>query len=746
MTASVLCLLVGGSCADGTRTPERLIHTGSVYSFLEHLDDAVVEPSPIGRVESGVALVDGQERPAVLFQTPGNARFAGVRINPNARLRFGVGVGEDAACRPPDRVAFRVSVEPAPKAPALLWSATVGALSRWQDAEVDLSAYSGREVDVVLSADFTFASNTCAAAWSHPVVHASSVVVPAAALPIHRLTLVRDLLGKAAPPIDVGSFVGYGRLLQAPGVGATRRAAMEDRVARAGSMRFPVDVPAEAELELSGEVLHGTRAQATGSGSVGFDARVDGTLVLQRDVQSRAAPLTFSRRIPLGPLAGRKAVLELATRGTDSGSLGWWTSAWLLRNEELPRQVSQQGRNLLFVVVDTFRADRLGLYGARRDTSPNLDRLAGESLVFDQAIAPCSWTQPSVATLLTGRAPVDHGMIGGVPLDPTIETLAEVLQREGLTTFALSSNPIIGRREGFHRGFERFVQVPWARADHVNELFRDWLEDHRDTRWFAYLHYIDPHDSYDAPPPLGATFMSGLAPRHRPVPWELLHKANFSQAGAPVAGPDLDYLRAAYDGELRYWDAAFGGLVAMLGKAVLDNTVLIVVGDHGEEFMEHGKLFHGYHLYDESIRVPLLIRAPGLVRPGRERHVLELQRVTELATALAGGRPVTSDTFRTSPLAFSHTAMAAGPSRFKTLASVRDSDWKYVLDLDDDRAELFDLHRDPGERFNRTRDEPSVSSRYDALLRAWVASARPTGAAWRDPELVRRLRALGYIE
>jgi arylsulfatase A-like enzyme len=736
----LLAVAVAVRCS---RTPEPTLQRGLLESLLDQLDDAELEPAPSGRVDSGAAWVDGQERPAILFQAPGRARFHGVHVSPAARLSFGVGISEEHSCVRAASVTFRVSVGEPSQPAGVAWSASVGD-THWHDVQVDLARWAGRDVDLTLEAEFAGGRDACRPAWSRPRITSSGETVRRTLVPVRPLVLLRDLLGAATPPIDLGSFVGYGRLLQAPadGVARPRPAARAD-----GPTHLSFDVPSGAVLELSGELLGDSSKLGPAAPPVHFVATLDGSPVLERLVRADAAPMTFSRAIPLERWAGRKVSLDLAVTGGGPAAISWWTSARVLRRDDVPRQTAPEGRNVLLVVVDTLRADQLGLYGSKRPTSPNLDRLGQEGLVFDQALSACSWTQPAVATLLTGRSPLEHGMTGGIALGPGIETIAESFQRQGLTTFGLSSNPIIGRREGFARGFETFVQIPWARAESVDVAFEDWLQGHRDTRWFAYLHYIDPHDGYDAPAPFGGTFSSGLAPLGDDKPMELLHKANFGEAELALTHENVEYLRAAYDGEILYWDSALGRLLDMLrSRGLLDNTVVVVTADHGEEFREHGKLFHGFHLYDETIRVPLVVRAPGLVPPGRQTHIFATQNLKALAIGLAAGVPPAADAFARAEPVFSHTAMALGRKGFTSLASVRTQDWKYILRLEDDTAELYDLRQDPGETARREKSEPAVASRYDAWLRRWLASGGPVQPAWRDPGLMERLRAAGYIQ
>jgi len=721
-----------------------------VYSLLEHVEAAEREPSPTGRIEAELVRCQGQERAAIVFHSPGRLRFRAIPVHAGARLSFAVGVDDDRACVGPAAPTFTVGLSAPGLAPALLWSGRPGASlpasapgGGWTEGAVDMSAYAGKQVDLLLGVEFTDGSG-CRPAWSRPLLRSAGTDVDVAARPVVARHLVKDILGGGAPPIEVGSFFGYRHLLQAPAPQARGSSAATSPMTRSATARL--EVPPGAELEVSGEVLRGPRESGRPLAPVAFEVRIDGASALVYRIDPPAAPVTFTRTIPLSSRAGRPITVELRVSEAGEGRLAWWTSASVWRDSPVDRQLPRRGRNLLLVVVDTLRADHLRLYGGTRDTAPNLDRLAADALVFERAFAPCSWTQPSVATVLTGLSPIHHGVIGGVALRPDIETLAEVLQRRGFTSFAVSSNPIIGRREGFQRGFETFVQVPWARAEVVSAVFDDWLEEHRDLRWFAYVHYIDPHDAYNAPVPKARSFTSGLEPLRPDLTWERLRESDFGRVRLRLRPQDLDYLRAAYDDEIRYWDSGFRRPLDSLRRAgLLDDTVVVVVADHGEEFLEHGKLFHGSHLYDETIRVPLLIRAPGLVAAGREQHLFELGQLKSLLADLSSGRPLDPGALRHPDPVFSHTAMSALRDRYGTLAAVRDLEWKYVLRLEDGSGELYDLRRDPAERVDRAQELPSVRARYRSLLQAWLGSGAPSRPAWRDPDLLERMRALGYV-
>jgi arylsulfatase len=724
-----------------------LSHDGSLprpalpsrYSLIEHLGEAEVESSPSAGVEARAVAVGGDERPSILTPSPARVRFKGVWIGPAARLRFGAGLAEGAGGR---AVRLAVGIAAGDEAAVRVWTGTLRSPAEgWADTDVDLGHFADRRVDLVLSAE-TIAGQGGAAAWSLPVLRAARARGPAGTVDARRVE--RDLLGDRTPPVDPGSFVGYGRVLQ-----ATQRALVTGpQKSRYGEpLQVRMRVPEGASLRLGGEVLRQREGAAV---SVRFRATLDDAPIWSRHVRDQKAPAAFFEDVPLRA-GGRDRLLRLEIENPDpQETIAWWTSAWLVRAEPRPRQPASRGRNLLLIMVDTLRADHLGVYGYRRDTSPNLDRLAAQGLVFDRAFSSCSWTQPAVASVLTGLAPTEHGVVGGTALSPAFETLGETLQRQGFGTIGLSASPIVGSREGFQRGFETFVQIPWARAPRVNEVFADWLRENRDSRWFAYLQYVDPHDAYDAPEPYGTMF-TGAHRLRAGRTFPLLRSLDFDQPRVSLDPGELEYLRGAYDGEIRYWDAGLGALVETLRKTgVLENTVIVVTADHGEEFLEHGRLFHGPHLYDESIRVPLVVWAAGAGGPARVDRLVETRSIGALARRMidAGGAGWSAVDVPGPETAFSETSMGFHPGRreFRTLAAAREADWKYVLAMDDGAEELYDLRRDPGERVNRAAAEPARRARYRRLLEEWLGKKRSAPSSWRDPGLLERLRAAGYIQ
>ena len=411
---------------------------------------------------------------------------------------------------------------------------------------------------------------------------------------------------------------------------------------------------------------------------------------------------------------------------------------------------------------------RLGCYGAPQSPSLTLDRLARDGLRFDEAISQSSWTLPSVASIFTGLFPSSHGVIGEekhqpgdghgtAPPDPSylaesISTLAGRAQRAGITTVGVSANHLVSRATNLATGFETFAEftwqggdtVVWAAAEQVNRTFLEWLEQNRQYRFLGYLHYMDIHAPYQPPE------------KYRPVPGPDIRepvrlgdlgKITVMTRGAgetALTARELDYLRALYDAQIRYWDSALGDLLAGLSAAgITDRTVIVVTSDHGEAFLEHGRLNHGIQLYDELIRVPLVIS--GLHAAEQRTTPLQAQGI-DLYPTLAAilGLEIPLDLPGRNLLADRGERPAV--SELRGLVALRTPDWKLIHDRAQNRFELYDLTADPVER-NNVFAKDSTGTALVRQLGDWGASIPPPPpAAGRDPEFREKLRALGYID
>lgn len=417
------------------------------------------------------------------------------------------------------------------------------------------------------------------------------------------------------------------------------------------------------------------------------------------------------------------------------------------------------GWNVLIVVVDTLRADHLGLYGYERQTSPHIDALAQRAVVFDTMYSQAPWTKPSVASIFTSLYPVQHQVLRegtDNQLAPAIETLAEILQKHGYRTAAVSENPHVQRATGFDQGFDHFTGIRGYKGDSGQFMrkAKSWLMEDSEKPFFLYVHLLDPHGPY-APDDPGA-FLDGLETSQPLVREGKVGKiVDGESLAVPLSAGDVAYLEALYDAEIREIDEAIGGLVEVLEtRGLLENTVVVLTSDHGEEFLEHGAIKHGYHLYEESVRVPLVLLVPGL----EARRVDDtLAQHIDLAPTLLDlvGIPI-PDHFQGRSLrrALAGEADAGGIVFVATSwrnverVAIRAGDWKLVQHRDQDRLDLYRLSQDPGEQNDVSAEHADVTRR---LLEEYEAATRPIrglslegGDGARDPEIEDALRAIGY--
>ena len=276
--------------------------------------------------------------------------------------------------------------------------------------------------------------------------------------------------------------------------------------------------------------------------------------------------------------------------------------------------------NVVLVVVDTLRADRLGCYGNRRGLTPAIDALAAHGAVFRRAYAQSSWTIPSVGSIMTSRMPFEHGAIlQSTPLQEDNVTVAEALRDGGYETAAFVANPLLTVLGGFSQGFDVFdvptrtnpTGFPFARAGIVNSRVADWVAKRARNRqarpFFLYVHYMEPH------PPYGRTDKLRRLLGGRPVPdLGALSQAYLLSRTYRLTAQQIDDVKDVYDAEVAQVDDGIAWLVRALTRlGILDDTVIVVTADHGEELLDHGGTSHGQTLYDEVVHVPLVIAAPG---------------------------------------------------------------------------------------------------------------------------------------
>jgi arylsulfatase A-like enzyme len=454
--------------------------------------------------------------------------------------------------------------------------------------------------------------------------------------------------------------------------------------------------------------------------------------------------------------------------------------------DRLPAPTSPP-RNVVLVLIDTLRADHLGAYGYERPTSPFIDTLAADGVLFENAVSAAPATFPSVNTILTSVSPNVFNRYNasdfGIPEQMT--TLAEAFQSAGFRTAAVSASPIVRRlslgkkrQSRFNQGFERFDErciprnlerspytapcVTW----HALGLMRNFAAD----RFFLYIHYLDPHGPYQPPdemdrfsePYSGKDFISMGRPK--PVR-EWVYGAG---PDVGITERDTDHLRDLYDGEIRAIDANLQRLLrGFADRGLRDDTLFVILSDHGESFMEHGHFSHGKNMYQQILHVPLIFYWPRGIAAGQRRSDVACA-VDVMPTILALAKLPIPKAARGIPLLGSEQSPDASPracysegmagwgSPRGTLFSLRLRDSKILYYRPEDRYEVYDLGTDPAESTNLADDTASaagkrVESLQHALhsrpeLRRLRAEGKVPAPPHLEPRARRALQALGYID
>lgn len=410
-------------------------------------------------------------------------------------------------------------------------------------------------------------------------------------------------------------------------------------------------------------------------------------------------------------------------------------------SEPEKRGIAARRPNVIVYLIDTLRRDRLGSYGYDRPTSPEIDAFAAKATFFANSHGQSSWTKPTVASLFTGLWPPKHGATGWKHRLPTgFETLAERLRQAGWSTAGFVTNINAGEAFGIAQGFDTLWHENKVDAATVNSEVFTWLDDvDRSRPFFLYVHTMDPHAGYRPREPFRSTFAPTA---DRMPPFE--PRGKWPIESAPI-------LSDLYDAEVAQNDAAFGELLDRLRQLDLyEDSLVIFLSDHGEEFREHGGWRHNRSLFSETLDVPLVIKFPGQREANRSdlpvSHVDVLPTVLEVvglpAFEAADGQSLTNPVPR--PI-FSHLRVGRYPLQY----SVIRGRWKLIRTHKNGREiQLFDLETDPGETHNLASGLPVRVAAMEALLEQQVAASGTTGSEESEvsDETERKLRALGYLK
>ncbi len=460
------------------------------------------------------------------------------------------------------------------------------------------------------------------------------------------------------------------------------------------SLETPGRVTFQSDPVSSPELRFGLAVRPPDS-DVSLRVVVNGSLALEENwIEERG---WVERRIELSRHSNRPLEIEVAFEGDDATVL-------LAHPEILGTAPERRERrsNVIVYVVDCLRADHVGAYGYDLDTTPEIDRLAADSVVFEDLSSCASWTKPSTACLFTSTLPTFHQArtFDDALLHSRI-TLAEVFRKEGYVTAAWVANPVIDPRVFFfNQGFDRWVDMrsfeERSRRSHLHDMDPDaaditeavlpWLEAHRRDQFFLYLHSLDLHYPYVARPPYDSRFVS-----------------------AESEGLDRD--RELYDAELAYNDGEIGKLLERLKTLDLyDDTAVLVTADHGEEFGEHGASRHGKTLYQQVLHIPGILKLPDSRFRGR--------RVKALASNIDSAPTLLEVAGIVAPKEFQGQSLLGDRSGRRAVAellapntvaySMRDQRLKHIKVLVPEPAEmLFDLERDPAEEVNLLPSAPA---------------------------------------
>jgi len=274
-------------------------------------------------------------------------------------------------------------------------------------------------------------------------------------------------------------------------------------------------------------------------------------------------------------------------------------------------KLGTEKKNVILIVVDTLRVDRLGCYGGGKKISPSVDLMAQKGIQFENAYTSAPWTRPAVASILTGLLPYNHGVcdINDV-LMPEYTTLGEIMQKNGYKTAGIVSNMLLRNKFGYSQGFDLYNEKNMGSVNSVtsSKITDDavkWIKKNKEDNFFLWLHYYDPHYTYQHHDEFNyIKGYSGDLKAGEDI-WELRTKSK------EMDRSDIGFLLNLYDEEISYTDKYIGSLLNYLkNEGLMDNTVIVFTADHGEEFMEHGWIGHTTSLYQELVHVPLIIFTP----------------------------------------------------------------------------------------------------------------------------------------
>ena len=417
--------------------------------------------------------------------------------------------------------------------------------------------------------------------------------------------------------------------------------------------------------------------------------------------------------------------------------------------------------NLIVISIDTLRADHLGCYGYNRPTSPLLDTLAAQGVLFENASATSPWTLPSHGSLFTGFYPSQIGLSSTAGrLPPDFETLATLISRHNISTAAIVNSIYLGARYGLNRGFDYFRLVPesYTTTGVAPTIIKDaitWLDNHSHEQFFLFLHFYDVHSDYCSLPRYEKEFVgtyNGIVDGTNRQLLEVRH------GKLDLNTTDIQHLIGLYDAGIRQLNDQLEVLFDYLNnRKLLEKTYIIITSDHGEEFLEHGKILHSQTHYQEAIHIPLILLGPGIPPSKRVKGLASLVDVLPTALSLLGiPQPSRLKGVDLAPLwqrdnyQFAERTIFSEADKLNEKNDIKRAARRGAYKLHHNTvahtSELYNLMHDPKERRNIADEQSSmVNVLFSELKRFMQSRYEEENAVHLTPEEIEKLKVLGYL-
>jgi arylsulfatase A-like enzyme len=532
------------------------------------------------------------------------------------------------------------------------------------------------------------------------------------------------------------------------------------------AVRYAFRAPARAELRFTPELhprARAARAAAVFSVSVGDRAGAEREVWRRRLAAADARAGEVALDLPLAAGDAASLVLRVAPDGGSRPAWGLWQGLRMMGD---PIDETGEGRppsdptSVLLVILDAAGAKHFGCYGYARRTTPEIDRIAAEGVVYERAYTPAVFTRSSMASVWTSQYPDQHrvGVDEDVGISGERPTLAELLSARGVRSAGFIGNPV-ARGFNLDRGFDEFHSVYTQKvnlgavthADAFRNVLPGFFQARPADRFFAYVHYLEPHFPYDPPPPFNTMFgpdapLSVEQRRQHEWFWAV------NEGRVRATPEEIDHLVRLYDGGLAFVDREVGFLRRTLEQAGLwDRMLVIVTADHGEGLREHGWIGHMKQVHQEAAQVPLIVHYPaGQGRRGA--RVAEVVSLLDLAPTIADalGVGVPEGTFvgRSLLRGASGSRVVTRNTDLVPTYGVTDGRYRLIFQAADRAQQLYDVLADPAEAHDLGDAQPAWAAAQRQALQRFVLALRPekpTPIRPPTPAELEQLRALGYV-